>query len=165
MRHLVGFVLALVMSAALFLGAGLGVWKFASLHLQPASTSAAIHTLASQSAYLPIAALIGTALLLGILLVAPRVSPLGTGLPGLVLLGWSALVLLHWSHALSYVPMAGSHYAAGFTAMLTSGVLALLGAVMILPLFVPSRWRSGQVELDEYVDADIDIPSAIRMAP
>jgi len=163
MRHLVGFVLALAMSAALFFGAGLGIWKFASLH--PASASAAVHALASQSGYLPLAALLGAAILLGILLMAPRVSPLGTGLPGLVLLGWSALILLHWSHALTYVPMASSHYAAGFTAMLTSGVLALLGTVMILPLFVPSRWRSGQVELDEYADEDMDIPSAIGMAP
>jgi hypothetical protein len=163
MRHLVGLVLALAMSAALFFGAGLGVWKFASLH--PASTSAAVHILASQSGYLPIAALLGTAVLLGILLVAPRVSPLGTGLPGLVLLGWSALILLHWSHALTYVPMPSSHYAAGFTAMLTSGVLALLGMAMIIPLFVPSRWRSGQVELDEYADEYMDVPSAIRMAP
>jgi hypothetical protein len=163
MRHLVGLVLALAMSAALFFGAGLGVWKFASLH--PASTSAAVHILASQSGYLPIAALLGTAVLLGILLVAPRVSPLGTGLPGLVLLGWSALILLHWSHALTYVPMPSSHYAAGFSAMLTSGVLALLGMAMIIPLFVPSRWRSGQVELDEYADEYMDVPSAIRMAP
>jgi hypothetical protein len=163
MRHLIGFVLALVMSAALFFGAGLGVWKFASLHT--ASTSAALHTLASQSAYGPIAALIGTAVLLGILLVAPRVSPLGTGLPGLVLLGWSALTLLNWNHALTYVPMTGSHYAAGFTAMLTSGVLALLGAAMIIPLFVPSRWRSAQVELDEYAAEDADLRTAIGLAP
>lgn len=163
MRHLIGFVLAIAMSAALFFGAGLGIWKFGGLH--PASTSAAVHTLASQSAYLPITALLGTAVLLGILLAAPRVSPLGTGLPGLVLLGWSALILLHWSHALSYVPMPGSHYAAGFTAMLTSGVFALLGAAMIIPLFVPSRWRSAQVELDEFAAEDLDLPTAIGMAP
>jgi hypothetical protein len=31
--------------------------------------------------------------------------------------------------------------ATGFQALLTDGVLALLGIVLIIPLFVPSRWR------------------------
>jgi hypothetical protein len=163
MRHLIGFVLALAMSAAIFFGAGAGVWKFGSLH--PASTSAALHALGTSSNYLPVTAMLGAAVLLGVLLVAPRVSPLGAGLPGLVLLGWSALVLLRWSHALSYVPMSGSHYGAGFTTMLSSGVLALIGAAMIIPLFVPSRWRGSHVELDEYAEDDIGIPTVIGMTP
>ena len=36
--------------------------------------------------------------------------------------------------------------------MLTSGVLALVGAAMIVPLFVPSRWRRRYVGEDYYND-------------
>jgi hypothetical protein len=163
MRHLVGFLLALALLTALFFGAGLGVWRFAGLH--GARTGPALHALANQANYVPIAALLGTALLLGVLVAAPRVSPIGPGLPGLVLLGWSALVLLHASQALGYVPLAGSHYAAGFTAMLGSGVLALLGAALIIPLFLPSRWRRLEVEIDEFDGQDLDMPATIGMMP
>ena len=30
-----------------------------------------------------------------------------------------------------------------------TGTLALLGAVMIIPLFVPSRWRGGRARYDD----------------
>jgi hypothetical protein len=39
------------------------------------------------------------------------------------------------------VPLQGHAYAAGFSSMLVTGVLAFAGAVMVIPLFVPSRWR------------------------
>jgi hypothetical protein len=42
--------------------------------------------------------------------------------------------------------------------MLVTGVLALAGAVMIVPLFLPSRWRRRGSE-DDYVD----IPSGIGL--
>jgi hypothetical protein len=42
--------------------------------------------------------------------------------------------------------------------MLVTGVLALAGAVMIVPLFLPSRWRRTGSE-DDY----IDIPSGIGL--
>ena len=52
----------------------------------------------------------------------------------------------------------GTGYAAGFTTLLASGVLALIGAVMIVPLFVPSRWRRRA-----YDDDDISMPEAIGL--
>jgi hypothetical protein len=36
--------------------------------------------------------------------------------------------------------------------MLTGGMLALLGAVMIIPMFVPSRWRRRE-QADEFAPA------------
>lgn len=90
---------------------------------------------------LALAAVAGTGLLLGLLLVGPAVSPLAAGLPGLVLLGWTALLVGRPASALRLIPMHGRDVADGFQLLLTSGVLALLGAAMIVPLFVPSRWR------------------------
>jgi hypothetical protein len=80
MRHLFGAVLAMVMGAALFLAAGWGVAEIASLH----SRGMILTTTPGRAA---IAVLLGVGLLLGILLAAPGISPVGTGLPGLLLSG------------------------------------------------------------------------------
>jgi hypothetical protein len=159
MRHIAGFILALITSAALFFGGGWGIAKFADL--KPGQGLRAFTDLHN---VLPVAALLGTGLLLGILLAVRRVSALATGLPGLTLLGWSAYLLLRGQHALSWVPMPGSRYSAGFAAMLSSGVLVLLGVAMIIPLFMPSRWRSGVTEVEEY-DDDFSVPSALGLTP
>lgn len=163
MRHITGFFLALAMSAALFFGGGWGMAGFAALESgQGLRTTRAM---TDMHHVLPLAALLGTGLLLGILLAVRRVSALATGLPGLALLGWSAYLLTRGQHALSWIPMPGSHYAAGFTTMLSSGALALVGAGMIIPLLMPSRWRSGTTEVEEYDDDDFSVTSALGMVP
>jgi hypothetical protein len=163
MRHVIGFLLALAVSAALFFGAGWGFSKFSVLvsgqGLRTATAWTSLHNV------LPIAALIGTALLLGILLAVRSVSALATGLPGLALIGWSALVLLRGAHALTYIPMSGSRYGTGFAAMLSSGVLLLLGAAMIIPIFMLSRWRSALREEVEDLTEDVSAASAIGLVP
>ncbi len=88
----------------------------------------------------------------------PRISPLGAGLPGILLLGWSALFLISTSRATRLIPMQGHSFAAGFASLLVTGVLALAGATMVIPLFVPSRWRRRGSD-DDYVD----IPSGIGL--
>jgi predicted membrane-bound mannosyltransferase len=148
MRHIIGFFLALAVSAALFFGAGWGFSKFSVL--QSGQGMRTVTAWTSMHNVLPLAALIGTGLLLGILLAVRYVSALATGLPGLALIGWSALVLLRGAHGLTYIPMSGSRYGAGFAAMLSSGALLLLGAAMIIPIFMPSRWRSEMKEVEEY---------------
>jgi hypothetical protein len=163
MRHFFGLILALAMSAALFFGAGLGVWRISSLTASGAGVGWS--GLVSTANLAPLAALLGAGLLLAILLLVPRTSPLSTGLPGLVALGWSGWLVARGKHALTYVPMADSHYAAGFALMLNSGALALIGVVMIIPLFVPSRWRRAESEVDDYNDEDIDVPSELGLVP
>jgi hypothetical protein len=163
MRHITGFFLALAMSAALFFGGGWGMARFAAL--ESGQGLRGTHAMTDLHNVLPLAALLGTGLLLGILLAVRRVSALATGLPGLALLGWSAYLLTRGQHALSWIPMPGSHYAAGFTTMLSSGALALVGAGMIIPLFMPSRWRSGTTEVEEYDDDDFSVTSALGMVP
>ena len=145
MRHLFGVVFALVMAAALFAGAGWGVSKVTSLHASGLSLSSAHGVIA-------LAALAGVGLLLGILLAVPGVSPLATGLPGILLLGWTALLVVSARRAERLIPLHGHSFAAGFGTMLTSGVLALAGAAMIVPLLVPSRWRRRYAEDDDYAD-------------
>jgi hypothetical protein len=146
MRHLFGVVLALVMAAVLFVGAGWGVAKATSLHASGSS-------LTSTHGLIALAALVGVGLILGILLAVPGISPLATGLPGIGLLGWTALLAVNSKRAEHLIPLRAHTFAFGFGIMLTSGVLALAGAVMIVPLFIPSRWRRRYLDdEDDYAD-------------
>jgi hypothetical protein len=142
MRHLVGLVLALAAAAAVFFGGGWGVARIMAAHAHGTS-------LVGISGGLTLAALLGTGLYLGFLVAVPVISPIGAGLPGLILLAWSGLEVFkaHW--ALRLIPLAGYNEASGFKAMLTIGVLALLGVLLVVPLFVPSRWRRSE-PLDEF---------------
>lgn len=136
MRHLIGLILAIALSAALFLGAGWGIAHVTSLAAHGTSMTGSTGLIA-------LSALAGTGLFLGILLAVRAVSPLATGLPGLVLLGWSALLAVSAHRALGWVPLQGHPFGAGFRALLASGTLTLLGTAMIVPLFLPSRWRGA----------------------
>ena len=63
------------------------------------------------------------------------------------------LLVVSTRQATRLVPLQGHAYAVGFASMLVTGVLAFAGAMMIIPLFMPSRWRSRGdatfVDLDE----------------
>jgi hypothetical protein len=126
------------MAAVVFFGAGWSVARIVAAHAHGTS-------LLSMSGGLVLAALLGAGLLLGVLVAAPGVSPLGVGLPGLILLGWSALEVVSAHQALRVIPLPGLDASGGFRTLLTSGTLALLGAVMITPMFVPSRWRRREL--------------------
>jgi hypothetical protein len=93
-------------------------------------------------------ALLGVGLLAGLLMAVPRISPLAAGLPGLALLAWTGLYLFNVRHAVQYIPLKTRPYGMGFEALLFDGVLALVGLAMVVPLFVPSRWR-GRREVSE----------------
>jgi hypothetical protein len=142
MRHLIGIILALALAAALFLGTG---WGIAHIYV----TVTAAHGLISITGLLALSALLATGLFLGILLAVRAVSPLATGLPGLGLLAWTALLAVSPHRALGWVPLPGHAFGFGFRLLLASGALAALGAAMIVPLFIPSRWHGSQPEDDE----------------
>ncbi len=146
MRHLVGVVLAIVLAAAIFFAASWGYLKLligpARLGVLPAGGGSLIHDRAVLEGF---GALLAVGLLAGIVIAAPRISPLASGLPGLVLLGLTGLYLFSVRHAVQYIPLKSRAYGAGFEAMLFDGVLALAGLAMIVPLFVPSRWRRRRV--------------------
>jgi hypothetical protein len=85
--------------------------------------------------------LLAVGLAVGLAMVIPWVSPLASGLPGLVLLGWTALYVSDVKDAFRLIPLKTHDYGVGFEALLTSGLLAMIGIAMIIPLFIPSRWR------------------------
>jgi hypothetical protein len=145
MRHLMGVVLAIVMAAVVFFAAS---WGYLKLLIGPAGPGhgalpgAGGSLLHNHAVLEGFGALLGAGLVAGLLIAAPRISPLAAGLPGLALLGWTGLYLFSVRHAVQYIPLKSKTYGAGFEAMLFDGVLALAGLAMVIPLFVPSRWRS-----------------------
>ena len=163
MRHLVGFILAIALGAALFFGVGWGFTHLTGLSAQGTG-------LTSPTGLIAWSALAATGLLLGIVIAVRAVSPLAPGLPGLVLLAWSALLAVRAHQALRWIPLQDHAFGFGYRAMLVSGVLALLGAAMIVPLFIPARWRSAPslgVEEDESglpVTELLSAPTAVHAA-
>jgi hypothetical protein len=151
MRHLIGLILAIALAAALFFGGGWGAEHVSAL---------AGHSvgLPSRTGLIGLAAAVATGVFLGILLVVPAVSPLATGLPGLVLLAWTALLTVTSHRALAWIPMQAHSFGAGFRIMLLNGTLALAGAAMIIPLFLPSRWHGRHYEDED--DEELDLPTA-----
>jgi hypothetical protein len=147
-------VLAVIMTGVLFFP---GAWGYLRLLRLPA--------VAGQLSQLPagggsliwdtnvlvaLAAIAGTGLLAGILIAAPRISPLAAGLPGLLLLGWTGLYLASVRQAVDLIPLRSDPFGAGFEAMLFNGILGAAGLAMIVPMFVPSRWRSrGPAEIED----------------
>src|SRR5262250_3202891 len=152
MRHFIGLILGLVLAAALFFGAGWGAEHVPAL---------AGHSvgLPSRTGLIGLAAMLGAGLFLGILLAVPAVSPLATGLPGLLLLGWTALLAVSSHRALAWIPLQGHTFGAGFRILLLNGTLALLGMAMIVPMFLPSRWHTGG---DDDLDV-IEVPSPTEL--
>ncbi len=140
MRHLSGVLLAVVLAAAVFFAAS---WGYVKLLLGPlGNLPAGGGSLLHHTAILEgMGALAGVGLVAGLLIALPRVSPLASGLPGLVLLAWTGLYIFSVRRAVQYIPLKTQAYGMGFQALLFDGILALAGLAMIIPLFVPSRWR------------------------
>jgi hypothetical protein len=130
-----------------------GAWGYERLLRLPAPTgnTAALPagggSLLSSSAVLyAVAAVAATGMLAGILVAVPRVSPLAAGLPGLLLIGWTALYLYRVQPATDLIPLKSYAFGAGWEALLFNGILAAAGLAMIIPLFIPSRWRGPQYD-------------------
>ena len=146
MRHFIGLILALALAAAVFFGGGWGAEHVSALVGHSVG-------LPSRTGLIGLATIAGAGLLAGILLVVPAVSPLATGLPGLVLLGWTALLAASSHRALSWIPLQGHTFGAGFRVLLLNGTLAFAGMALIIPLFLPGRWHSFRGEEDD--DSDV----------
>jgi hypothetical protein len=144
MRHAIGVGLAIAMVLVLFFA---GAWGYLRLLRFPAPAGsisalpgAGGSLLSNHNVLGAMAALIVTGLLAGVLIGIPRISPLAAGIPGLILLGWSALYLITVHRAVSIIPLKSHAFGAGFEAMLINGVLAMVGTALVVPMFLPSRW-------------------------
>lgn len=151
MRHLIGIILAIGLAAAVFFAATWGYIRLLQIPVVnapvanlPGGGGSLIHDSNTLYAF---GAVAGTALLAGILVAVPRISPLAAGLPGVVLIAWTVLYGLSVHNAVRFIPLRSDAFGHGFEAMLFNGVLAAAGLLLIVPLFIPSRWR-------RYVPAD-----------
>lgn len=146
MRHRIGIVLAVIMTGVLFFP---GAWGYLRLLRLPAPADQLSDLparggslISEHHVLLALAGVAGTALLAGILVAAPRISPLAAGLPGLLLLGWTGLYLANVRQGVDLIPLRSDPFGAGFEAMLFNGVLGAAGLAMIVPMFIPARWRT-----------------------
>ena len=149
MRHLAGIVLAIVAALAIFFGGGWGYLRLLTVpvagHGQAGLPGGGGPLLHDHRVLFAQAALLAVGLLIGLLMVAPWVSPLAAGLPGLALLALFGLYLTNVDRAVRLIPLRTHPYGLGFEALLFNGILAAAGLAMIIPLFVPSRWRRRAV--------------------
>jgi hypothetical protein len=147
MRHVIGFGLAIAVMLAVFFGASWGYLRLLRIPVVngatstlPAGGGSLLH---DKNVLLAFAALIAVALLAGICAVWPRISPLAAGLPGLALIGWTIFYAVSVRRAVRYIPLKSDAFGTGFEALLINGVLAAIGFALVVPLFIPSRWREA----------------------
>jgi hypothetical protein len=143
MRHLFGLIAGIVVTLALFFGGGWGYHRLSTL------VGATNPHLTGTRGLTSLGALAATGLLIGILMAAPRISPIATALPAVVALAATALYAASPSRALRLMPMKTSNFGLGAHVLLATGIYGLIGAAMIVPLFVPSRWRKPPAREDE----------------
>jgi hypothetical protein len=146
MRHLLGVAGALALAAAVFFAASWGYLRLLRIPVVnggastlPAQGGGLLHDTNVLYAF---AAVAGTALLAGIFIAVRWISPLAAGLPGLVLIAWTVVYGFSVRRAVHYIPLRSDTYGTGFEAMLFNGVLAAAGLALVVPLFIPSRWRA-----------------------
>jgi hypothetical protein len=146
MRHVIGIGLAIGLAAAVFFAASWGYLRLLRIPVVnggastlPAQGGQLLHSTSVLEAF---AAVAGTALLAGIFIAVRQISPLAAGLPGLALIAWTVVYGFSVRRAVHYIPLRGDTFGAGFEAMLFNGVLAAAGLALVVPLFIPSRWRS-----------------------
>ena len=139
MRHLIGLVLGIVLTPLLAAGPVWSYQRAAGL----AGTARSFEDLRPD--VLPaIAVMAAIGLVLGLVLAARWVSPLASLVPALAYLGVTGAYVAAPFQVLPRVP-EGEPYGIG-VAFLGSGVYALLGMALLIPSFLPSRWRRAARE-------------------
>ena len=160
MRHLYGTAIAVIMTAVMFFAGAWGYLQLLRLPVPPGQATALPagggSLLSNSTALLALAALLTTAVLAGVLAVVRWFSPLATGLPGLLLLAWTGLYLVSVRRAVDFIPLRSHSFGAGWEGLLFNGILGAVGAVMIFPLFIPSRWRGPRQAESEAFTGDVD---------
>lgn len=150
MRHFVGFIVGLLLAPVLMLGTGWVLPRFVDLN----ETGQAIVTF---SGLVPVGAAAVLALLVALVLVPPRLTPLLPGITGLTLLAATAVQVLR-PGLVERVP--GLPGVEGAVTLLAIGAYAPLGLALFVPMLVSSRWarkeRSHGVTEDEYFDGLYD---------
>lgn len=159
-RHLYGTALAVVMTAVMFFAGAWGYLQLLHLPVPPGQANALPagggSLLSNSTVLLALAALVATAVLAGVLAAVPWFSPLASGLPGLLLLAWTALYLVSVRRAVEFIPLRSHPFGAGWEGLLFNGILGAVGAVMVFPMFIPSRWRGPRRAEADAFTSDVD---------
>ncbi|WP_433501417.1 hypothetical protein ACQP1K_14465 [Sphaerimonospora sp. CA-214678] len=150
MRHFFGLLLGVFVAAALLLGGGWASQEVIRGAMQN------VDPIKEPRMLIAIGVMAAVGLLLGLVLVC-RVSPLATFVPSMALLAWTVVYVLDVSRAASLAPTDASvhHELAqaghGTLTLLSSGVYAMVGIALFLPVLMPSRWvsRAGSEEDEE----------------
>lgn len=160
MRHLYGTALAVIMTAVMFFAGAWGYLQLLRLPVPPGQANALPagggSLLSNSTALLALAALVATAVLAGLLVVIPWFSPLASGLPGLLLIAWTAVYLVSVRRAVEFIPLRSHSFGAGWEGLLFNGILGAVGVVMIFPMFIPSRWRGPATAEPDAFSSDVD---------
>lgn len=138
MRHVVGFLAGLILAPVVVLGSG---WASARLSGFGGGETAFLTT----SGMITLAGLFGLALLMALVMVPPRLTPLLPGVTGLSLAGFTAVNVLR-PDMLDRVPSVP-----GLEGALTLAGLGLylpLAFALVIPMFVAGRWIQ-EVDTDE----------------
>jgi hypothetical protein len=148
------------MTAVMFFAGAWGYLQLLKLPVPPGQATALPagggSLLANSTAMLALAALVLTAVLAGVLAAVPWFSPLASGLPGVLLLAWTVLYLVSVRGAVEFIPLRSASFGAGWEALLFNGILGAVGAVMVFPLFIPSRWRASRRTESDAFTSDMD---------
>lgn len=160
MRHLYGAALAVIMTAAMFFAGSWGYLRLLKLPVPPGQATALPagggSLLSNSTVLLALAALAAIAVIAGVLAMVRWFSPLAAGLPGLLLLAWTGIYLVNVRRAVEFIPLRSHSFGAGWEGLLFNGILGAVGAVMIFPLFIPSRWRGTRRAEAEALASDVD---------
>ncbi|WP_053619362.1 hypothetical protein [Nocardiopsis sp. NRRL B-16309] len=131
MRHVVGFLSGLILGPVLLLLSG---WAFSHLRRLHGSGLGAL----DGAGPLAVAGLVGVGLVVALLAVPPRLTPMLPLGAALVLGGVSAVAVLR-GHLLERLPsLPGSE---GALLLLPLGVFVPVVLVLLAPVFVGGRWR------------------------
>lgn len=149
LRHFAGLLLGLIVTGVLLVGGGWAVQQ--AVGSGPGAGTVA----GGQKLWIALGVMAAIGLLVG-LVVGGRVSPLATFVPSMALLAWSVVYALDVNRALSLIPTETSVHQVvleagrGNLTLLTTGVYALLGVAMFLPVLMPSRWASRRGDEEDY---------------
>ena len=64
--------------------------------------------------------------------------------------------------ALAWIPLQSHAYGLGFRALLLSGMLALIGLAMIIPMFLPGRWHGTRGYDDDPDVLELPAPTGLN---
>ncbi|MFC6087109.1 hypothetical protein [Sphaerisporangium aureirubrum] len=161
MRHFLGLLLGIVMTAVLTAGAGWASQDVMRGLVSTAGGAAAVDPVRDTKALVAIGAMVVAGLLLG-LVVAGRVSPLATFIPSMVMLAWTVIYVLDVTRALGLAPtdptmdpnivQAGK----GMQDLLAKGVFAMLGLALFIPVLMPSRWAGRHDAEEPYEEEPVE---------